>query len=297
MLRQNPAYRPGFSRFIWLGAGTLLSACRAGVPRQPVLPPAASRPAPAVAQPPAFWRVSSDALTRTYQVAQDAIITTTTDSTSATDSLALRVTASVRRTADGGAAGLILSATLQNAATGEPAVLPGLTVPFAFGARPYSEKSAARPFPLPEGEDACATPAATALLPLQDLLIAVPDSLYAGMAWSDSSTTPVCRGGVRLAFTVARQFRFRGTGMSDSLPVLYVDRTSRAIVAGTALRGTDTTHITGTGTGALSFVLEAATGTLRNATGWTSLDLVIQSSTQRERSHQSTSVRIRRNER
>lgn len=292
MLRQNPAYRPrtSHSRAPICAVLVTLIACRAPIPRQPVVAPS-PEPIPR-ATAPTFWRPRRDMLSRAYSVEQEGRVVTTVGSTTVADSVSLRIKATVRRTIAGGAAGLVQSAVVRSA-DGVLLDPPGLTFPFAFSTEPFPAGTAPVVVARPAVKDPCAVPASTALLPIRDALFGVPDSLYAGRSWSDSAEVTTCRGGVGLRLSIARAFRLRGPAQHEGAVVLVIDRTSRMVLMADAARGTDTTLVNGSGTGTMTFVLDAVTGALLAGDGSNRLELVVRSTTRTQRAVQAATIRIR----
>ena len=292
VLRQNPAYRPGISRSLaalslWLmvlGA----AACGAAVPRQPVAP-APAVPASHVIRP-AVWRISPDNRSRAYTIDQSGTVVTT-DTTTHTDSVSMHVETTLRRTPDGVESGLVRS-VLVRTPDGTRVPLPGQSLPFAFLAGRYTAGTASRVFAQPPDKDPCAAPAA-ALMPVQDIVLGIPDSLSSGQTWKDSSVTVVCRGGVRLTLSVARTFRFLGPAQADEASPLVIDRRSHVAAFAITARGADTTRISGSGGGVVRFTVDASTGALLTGDGSSRLELVFRSSSQTQRARQVVSVRIR----
>ncbi|HVZ49611.1 MAG TPA: hypothetical protein VG916_12570 [Gemmatimonadaceae bacterium] len=240
---------------------------------------------------PGYWRIQHDALARSFVIDHQGYAETATDSGTSRDSVALRVIATVRRTADGGVAGIVQSAVVRGP-EGALTPLPGQSFPFAFSAAPYAGRGAPRLVVQPPAADPCATPAAAALLPVEDLLFSIPDSVFPGLTWSDSSVTPVCRSGVRLSVFVVRTFHCRGLPSSDLTAGLVIDRTSHAVVTATVVRGTDTTRVHGSGSGTMTLAVDPVTGALLGATGTSQLDLTVRSATKIQQSRQTATIRI-----
>jgi hypothetical protein len=240
---------------------------------------------------PSFWRIQHDAAARSFVIDHNAYAVTMTDSDTTGDSLSLRIVATVRRTPDGGAAGLVQSAVV-GAPEGSLTPLPGQSFPFAFSAAPYAAAVAPRLVAHPPAADPCTAPAAAALLAVEDLLFSAPDSLFAGRTWADSSVTSVCRSGVRLSVFVVRTYRCRGLASADPIAGILVDRSSRAVVTAAVTRGTDTTFVRGAGSGTMALTVDPMTGALLGAAGSSQLDLTVQSATRIQRSRQTTVIRI-----
>lgn len=123
-------------------------------------------------------------------------------------------------------------------------------------------------------------------------MLPVPDTVRIGSLWSDSGYFDTCRDGAVLTVFSRRAFRVRQFLPDSAGGVLLVDRTSRTTVRGASVRGDDTTHIEGTGTGAMLFRLEARSGAVMGAEGTSELDLVIRGRTKTERARQTTRARI-----
>lgn len=292
--RQNPAYRPGNSHFPTINCllvALSLGGCHVPVPRQPVTTVALPPVAPPASQPTA-WHVPVDLRSREYTITQRARIVTTTDSSSSDDSLAIRVAATVRRTPDGGAAGLVRSADIRSLGQATHP-LPGQAFPFAFLAGPYSAGVAPRAVALPPVADPCSSPTDAALLPVQDILFSAPDSLYLGRKWKDSTSTTMCRGGVMLTLAISRTFLVGGTEVREHGTVVFIDRTSQVVLSASAVRGGDTTQVDGSGGSSMRLVVDLAAGALLSADGTSQLQVEIRSATQRQHALQTTVIEVR----
>lgn len=238
------------------------------------------------------WAVPVDLLTRVYAISQAGQVVTTTDSSTLEDSVDLLVEATVRHTPRGGAAGLVRSARIRSPG-GALQDLPGQTFPFAFSAPPFSAGVAPGVVAQPPVTDPCTSVASVALSSVQDLLFGVPDSLYAGQTWTDSTEYTLCRAGVRLTVSTLRTFRFRGLVDRAGSAVLAIDRTSQAVLTAAASRAEDTTRVIGSGNGSVSFLVDAATGALLSGEGTSHLQISIRTATHIQRAQQNSTIRIR----
>jgi hypothetical protein len=290
-LRQNPAYRPGDPRALRLIALGWLAgiACAAPVPRQAPTPRAEPVPisAPVV---PTRWVISHALVSREYSLDQRALVTVTNDSGTFADSTAISVDLSFRRTTDGGAAGLIQGASL-SAAGGSPTPYPGLTFPLAFVASPV--RAGILPVPTqrsPVISGPCRAVSDAPLGSVRDLLIRVPDTLVVGTSWSDSGSYQTCRDGIPLTVSASR--RFRVSEYRSTPGALVVDRTAQFTLRGFAARSGDTTFVEGTGTGAMRYTIDPASGAILNGDGTGALDLIVRGRTKSERARQTSRVRV-----
>jgi hypothetical protein len=270
----------------------LTTACVSSVPRQP-MPAAPPPPASVVVTPapPTVWPITPSVLTREFSVDQRAALTTTTDSGTFSDSTSVVVELSFRRTADGGAAGLIRSVAV--GAPGVPALpVPGIAASLAFTVPPTSRGGLAAPTVRGPRTDPCRSPADIPLAVVRDLAVRVPDTLRLATSWSDSGSFDTCRDGAIMTVTLRRTFRVRQFVPDTAGGVLVVDRSSRTTVRGAAIRGDDTTHIEGAGTGTMAIRLDARSGSLVNAEGTSDLELVIRGRTKTERARQASRARV-----
>jgi hypothetical protein len=250
-------------------------------------------PPPAVVETPAqsVWPIAPSALTREFFVDQRASLTTATDSGTFSDSTSVVVEFSYRRTADGGAAGLIRSAAV--GAPGVPAApVPGVPAPLAFTVPPASRGALPAPSVRGARTDPCRSPADIPLAVVRDLTMRVPDTLRVSTSWSDSGSFDTCRDGAVLLMTLRRDFRVREFLPDTAGGILVVDRSSRTTVRGAAIRGDDTTHIEGAGTGTMTIRLDARSASLVNAEGTSDLELVVRGRTKTERARQSGRARV-----
>lgn len=298
-LRQNPAYRPGispFARIAVLVSGFGLG-CGSAVPRQAVQPPAA---APVAVPASALrWRPSPDLLAHSYSVDQRARVMTVAAGISSSDSTILLLDASLRRTPNGGLAGIIdgvrtgsSDAVLQSPA-GLPLPLAFVAPPFPPGRGPVFSANGATAL------ESCPSAASSALNALRDLVIRTPDSLFVGASWSDSGRTTSCAGSDRLSIDGARTYVVTGhvaAGVSDSVPDdhLIVRRTTRLTLAGQVIRNADTTVISGQGTGTATFLISTATTNVLRGSGTSTVDLLVRSALREETARQSAVLRVRR---
>lgn len=299
-LRQNPAYRPGISPFTLIVlASSVGLACSTSVPRQVVQPPAPVGAPRAAAAPAAIWKPSPDLLSHSYSLEQRAYVTTVAGSVAAGDSTILLVDASLRRTADGGVAGIIQD--VQIGASGDRLHAPdGLPLPLAVVARPFPAWQGPVFNPRAPGMLAsCPSPAATALNALRDLVLRTPDSLAVGTAWSDSGRVAACAGRGLLMVDAAHGYVVTGhvaAGVADSVPDdhLVVLRTTRLTVGGMVARNADTTVISGQGTGSATFLVSTTTGDILGGSGTSTLRLSVRSTSREEVARQSAVLRVRR---
>ena len=293
-LRQNPAYRPGGShplpqdsliRYIAFVA-LVLSACRSPIPQQPisVVPP----DRPSVPASVTSWALTRSLLSHDYHIEQRASVVTMLDSGQVVvDSALIIVEATLREVGDGSSAGLIQSVAVTAPGLAS-ASIPGLNVPFAF----VAERSLAdpgmqlTPSPRPAVPDPCETKSDIPLGALRDFLLSPPDTLYLGSTWSDSGSYTTCRDGARLAVFSRRTFYVAAQDTSSGGDVLFVDRRSATEISGSVIRGEDTTHVSGLGTGTMRLVLNAFSGVLISADGAGFLDVVVRGATREERARQ-----------
>lgn len=298
-LRQNPAYRPGISLFgpLAVVASTLGVACNTSVPRQTVQPPA---PIP-VATPASSssWRPSPDLLAHSYSIEQRAQVTTLAGGVSSTDSTILLVDASLRRTPEGGVAGIVDGVRIGS--SGARLRTPdGMPLPLAVVARPFSTGQS--PTFNVSGAPAlasCPSPVSSALGALRDLVMRMPDSLVVGTSWSDSGRATGCAGAGVLAIDAVRTYVVTGhvaAGVSDSVPDehLIVRRTTHLTLSGEVARNADTTVISGQGTGALTFLVSTTTGNILAGSGTSTVNVSVRSTLREEIARQSAEIRVRR---
>ena len=293
VLRQNPAYRPGGSRIFSGLVVALILGCAPQVPRQEPSPVTA-RPVAEPPRVPTSWRITPSPLAAEYLVEQRAVIQTTNDSGTFSDTTALLTEVSLRRTSDGGFAGLIQSAAL--AAQGsQPIPLPGIAVPLAFSVLPALRGEFTGPVLRP-GPSAgpCRTAGEIPLGGVRDLLVLLPDSVSVGATWSDSGSYQTCRDGAVLTVTTHRAFRVRGFRADSGEGSLSIDRTTRTTLRGSAARGDDTTLVQGTGTGTMTIFVHGRTGAVLSAEGSGSLEIIVRGRTKLERARQVLQSRIAR---
>lgn len=294
-LRQNPAYRPGNSRWALIACvllGGAVCGCHRQVPRQPVQGEVPS--APEVVHAPAAWHLPIDLVARAYAIAHRGHVVTTVDSSTTDDTMALEIEATMRRTPDGGAAGLVRMVRSQQAGQAMRE-LPGQAFPFAFAASPFmpgvspSAETASAPL------DPCTSPAAPALLAIQDLLFAIPDTLHPGDTWGDSATSTMCLGGVGITRSITRHFSFRGAiPQLDTAQVVRIDRTTRIALTGMAVRGIDSTHVSGSGQAMMTLDLDVRTGAVLQGKGSSDLEVVVRSAVHVQRARQVMTTDVRR---
>jgi hypothetical protein len=291
-LRQNPAYRPGFSlpTFAALALAAGLSACARRVPEQ-VLAGAPVAPAPVIARP-ARWtpRPTGVAIDYTMDVAGALAI----DDGGGTqrDSTTLRLVASVRRASGTGFSGVIRSASVRSPGSGTMVPLARMPVP-----APYTAPAAVGVQPTPTSRLASANPCdgnlGVALQALRELLVTTPDTVVIGSSWTDSSAYRTCRDGIPLEVVAHRRFTVDGAATdSAGRTTLVVTRRSRMSYSGWDARGDDTTWVSGRGIAELRYRLDGATGAVGGAEGSGSLDVEIRTGTTRQRATQTTAIRI-----
>lgn len=293
-LRQNPAYRPGFSLPILaalaLAAG--LSACVRRVPEQ-VLAGAPVAPAPVSARP-ARWTPKPTGVAIDYTIDVDGALTIDDGAGTQRDSTSLRLVASVRRAAGTGFSGVIRSASVRGPGVGAMVPLARMPLP-----APYTAPAVVGAPPTPASRLASSNPCegnlGVALQGLRELLVTTPDTVAVGSSWADSSTYRTCRDGIPLEVVARRRFTLDGAA-TDSLgrTTLAVTRRSNLSYSGWDARGDDTTWVSGRGVGELRYRLDGATGAVGNAEGSGSLDVEVRTGTKRQRATQATSTRIAR---
>lgn len=293
-LRQNPAYRPGDShppprdsllRAV-LAATLVVVACRSPIPQQPISDRGPDQPPAPVA--PISWVLTPSLLSRDYQLELRASIVTTLDSGQVVvDSTSIAVDATLREVADGGTAGLIQSVVV-TAPGLAPAPMSGLSVPFAFVAERPAQNPGLQldPMPRPVVRDPCAAKFDVPLGVLRDFLVTPPDTLSIGVAWADSGSYVTCRDGARLTVFSRRTFHVAAHDTTGGRSVLLVDRRSTSTLQGRVVRGEDTTHVSGSGTGSMRLVLDATTGSVVSADGAGFLDVLVRGAIREERARQ-----------
>jgi hypothetical protein len=293
-LRQNPAYRPGFS-LSPLAALLLVTAPVACVRRVPetVLAGAPAAPAPVVARP-ARWAPKPTGTAADYVVEVDGALTIDDAAGPSRDSTALRLTASVRRAAGTGFSGVVRAVTVRSPGMNTPVALPRIPLP-----APYSANASIGVSPAPTSRlataNSCDGNLGVALTVLRELLFVAPDTVSLGSSWTDSSTYRTCRDGIPLDVASQRRFTVeRAVPDSAGRVALVIVRRSTASYRGWGARGDDTTWVAGRASSELRYRVDAATGEPWSAEGAGSLELEVRSGTTRQRATQVSSTRIAR---
>ena len=293
-LRQNPAYRPGFSLPLLAGL-TMAAASSACVRRVPetVLAgmPAAAAP---IAARPTHWTPRPAGIAADYTIEIDGALTLEDAAGPPRDSASLRIVVSVRRAVGTGFSGVLRSATVRSPGTNTPAPLPKLPLPApytAFASRGISPAPASRLAPV----NACDGNLDVALTVVRELLFVMPDTVSVGTTWADSSSYRTCRDGIPLDVVAQRRFTVeRAAPDSAGHFTLVVLRRSSASYRGWSARGDDTTWVTGRASGELRYRVDATSGAPASASGTASLDVEVRSGTTRQRATQVSVTRIAR---
>jgi hypothetical protein len=170
--------------------------------------------------------------------------------------------------------------------------LPGITAAIAFTGPPTARGVLPVPGIRGPRADPCRSPIEVPLAAVRDLMIQVPDTVRIGTSWSDSGSFDTCRDGAAITVTVRRAFRVQRFLPDTAGGILVVDRATRMSVRGAAVRGEDTTHIEGTGTGSMVLRLDARSGAVAGPEGTNDLSIVVRGRTKTERARQVGRARI-----
>ena len=123
----------------------------------------------------------------------------------------------------------------------------------------------------------------------------MPGSLRVGTIWGDSGSYVTCRDGVRMRASVRRTFRVAAATERNGRASLAIVRLSRTLLEGEGAQAGEPVSITGSGSGELSYLLDAGVGEIVSALGTSTLELTLRSKLRTQLVRQSGEIRIARN--
>jgi hypothetical protein len=239
------------------------------------------------------WVVRDAGRRRTQSVDVRALLTSQADSLVRVDTLqsVLEVAwSAVPGSTPARVAGLISDA--RSAVGGDPLAVPrGVTLTFSFTAE-IREPSAQPTFLIPDAAS-CASPAGAVVHGVRETWLSLPDTLWRGRSWSDSTVYLTCRDGITLTVEVVREFTPTAARLRDGQPVVLVARRSRTRIAGDGRQFGEQVAVLGTGDGVLSLEVALAGGVIRSAQGTSELRLEMRGRRRMQRLVQESRIVIR----
>ena len=128
----------------------------------------------------------------------------------------------------------------------------------------------------------------------RDIHIRLPVGLQRGQRWTDSTTTPVCRGGIRMAATTVSSFEVQDIQVRGDSTLVGVMRRSTLTLAGTGVQGSRRIAVAGSGTSEALFRYDLRAGAFVESTGQSVLELRFETIQQTEQVTQRSTSRVRR---
>lgn len=142
--------------------------------------------------------------------------------------------------------------------------------------------------------DSCSNPAPALSSIARELLPILPPAVVSGSRWSDTVTTIVCRGDIPLRTHTIRDHLVRGLVHVQGVPAaLEVVRVSSTEISGSGRGPVQATNVTGTGSSRGVFLLNLGSGHLIEGQLQSTLELLFDAASRRERFRQTTRYTIR----
>lgn len=230
---------------------------------------------------------------RTQQLEVRAVLTSQLDSVVRVDTLRslLEVAwSSVPGTAPPRIAGLV-SDVRTALSTDSLATPAGLALPFSFTSEvrdPASQPS----FVIPDAAS-CASAAGAFVQGVRETWLTLPDTLWPGRAWRDSSVYTTCRDGIQLTVESLREFTPSAARERDGQLVVIVSRRSRSRVAGDGVQFGEPIALLGEGEGALLLEVALSGGVIIRGEGTSELRLEMRGRRRMQRLVQESRLVIR----
>lgn len=187
-------------------------------------------------------------------------------------------------------AGLVTDARI---ALGGDSLAPprGLTLPYSFTSERRTPR--AQPNFLVPAEDACDSPAAALVHGARESWLSLPDTLWLGRAWSDSTSYVTCRDGVPLTVDVRREFTPTGSRLREGQQIVLISRHSSTWVRGEGSQFGEAITLVGVGEGEAVLEVALAGGVVLRGEGSSELRLEMRGRRRLQRLVQESRVVIR----
>ena len=147
----------------------------------------------------------------------------------------------------------------------------GLTLPYSFTSE-IRAPTAQPTFLVPDAA-ACNSAAAALVHGVRETWLSLPDTLWPGRSWRDSTNYPTCRDGVALTLEVVREFTPTGARLRDGQLVVLLTRRTRSTVRGEGTQFGEPISITGEGEGEMTLEVALVAGAIMVAEGTSELRL------------------------
>ncbi len=279
----------------WDLAALVILGCAVGC-AAPVVTPAPQQ-APAVSVPlardplQAPWSLVRGAGSFAHTIRLSSALVSRVDSIERVDSTTVTLGVNWSRLAGGEPARLSGLITEYRLAAGiaEPAEIPGLSLPLAFGGTEGRGAEQAQ-LEVPSS-GACGVQAAV-MQHLRELLVSPPPSLREGTRWADSASYSLCRDSIPLRVRSVRTFRVVGAERRGTDVVVLVDRSSAITLAGTGAQFGESLTIAGEGSGTMRLELRTSDATLHAARGEVELRMTMRGRRRSQELRQHTRIEI-----
>jgi hypothetical protein len=149
--------------------------------------------------------------------------------------------------------------------------MPPMSVPFEFSIDSSQVRVAVRP----ALSNLCDAPETGATNLARELLVRLPRQLDAGMTWSDSSASFVCRAGVPITIRTRSNYIVERLEARDNATDIVITRTMQIALEGASTVAWRARSVRGTGTGSQSIRIDGTSGALVDLSGQSTLLLEV----------------------
>lgn len=170
-------------------------------------------------------------------------------------------------------------------------VSAGLSLPFSFTAE-TRDASSQPSFVIPDASS-CVSSAAVVVQGVRETWLSLPDTLWPGRSWSDSSVYLTCRDGIALTIETVREFTPSAARDRDGQLVVLVSRRSRSRVAGDGVQFGEPLAVLGEGEGVMTLEVALAGGVVVLGEGTSELRLEMRGRRRSQRLVQESRLLIR----
>jgi hypothetical protein len=140
----------------------------------------------------------------------------------------------------------------------------------------------------------CASPASGIVHAVRDAWIPFPDTVFVGREWRDTVTIASCRDGIPLTTMASHVFRVLAAESRAGQDVLTVERTATTDTRGSGRQSREPVTFASSGSGVLTYVVEAATGEVLSGSGSAASTMTLSSAVRSQAVRQTTNVRVLR---
>jgi hypothetical protein len=179
--------------------------------------------------------------------------------------------------------------------TAAPAAAAVPSLPFLFaGHLEQNRITLELPKTQTETSASCSNEALAAVPVVQRSMILIPLQLRTGMTWTDSTTTAVCSGPLLVSLSSTRTYLVRGQVTVRGSPAVLLEQQNKTSFTGDGVQEQHRIRVRGEGSGRAQITVDAATGSLIDATGDHSTSLTITSSGRDQQFTQRSRERVTR---